>query len=148
LYHCPAGRWLGPFLASVANRPTGKEVARPANVIPAEWLVTAHRKAQSYVWAPSDHSPVPLCNDVISHFSDLISFQSSMVSFEHRRERHASGVQPFKAKVEAFREILLKWSSRVREHYYRISGETGGLRNLSSLPVRISSAILLKGEMP
>ena len=26
------------------------------------------------------------------------------------------------ANLEGFREVLLKWSSKVREHYYRVSG--------------------------
>jgi hypothetical protein len=29
------------------------------------------------------------------------------------------------ANLEAFREVLLKWSARVREHYYRVSGSSG-----------------------
>jgi hypothetical protein len=29
-----------------------------------------------------------------------------------------------RANLEAFREVLLKWSARVREHYYRIGGST------------------------
>ena len=30
------------------------------------------------------------------------------------------------AKLEAFREVLLKWSAKVREHYYRIGGLAAG----------------------
>ena len=30
------------------------------------------------------------------------------------------------AKLEAFREVLLKWSAKVREHYYRIGGPVAG----------------------
>jgi len=30
-----------------------------------------------------------------------------------------------KQNLEAFREVLLKWSSRVREHYYRVGGPSG-----------------------
>lgn len=30
------------------------------------------------------------------------------------------------AKLEAFREVLLKWSAKVREHYYRIGSPAGG----------------------
>lgn len=29
--------------------------------------------------------------------------------------------------LEAFREVLLKWSARVREHYYRIAAGVGGV---------------------
>ncbi|MGD0921752.1 MAG: hypothetical protein ABSA70_08335 [Terriglobia bacterium] len=30
------------------------------------------------------------------------------------------------SKLEAFREVLLKWSAKVREHYYRIDGAAAG----------------------